>query len=562
MSQGFNAYREWLGIASQSDIPSYYELLGLRPLEPDTAQIEAAYQRQSARLTAQLAGGQADVAQRLLGEIAEARLTLLTPTAKRAYDTALATTIASTAPAASSNPPVEMPAAPAAMPSQPVAAYPAMPQAVQGQQPAASYGYPGGYPAAQAMNPAYPAPQAYPGWQGQPAMPVAAAGYYPNAYPAAAPMAAAPQPAVEEPSMPAIRRRRTRRRSSPVPAVIGVLGVLVVLGGAWAFYNSGAPAPTDDGNQPSTTNGGAAQRAKRIAMLRPDSAPADATPDTATVKSHSSPGVTGDTNRNQPATATGANDDTKMSPPNARPPEAPPAAPAPPEKPPAAKPAAEMAAPAKPVIDKPEPEKPASEKPAPEKPASEKPAPEKPTEEPAEAKATAEEAAKVAELLKSARAALAGRDIAKAQDLLAEATIEATAPDTTADVGRVELLASYVEMFWDAVRQTLPKLGLEELEINGTMAAVVESDENHLVIRAEGKTHEYQWQRLPRSIAYYLANRWLAPDDPVRNLVLASFEIVDPKGDRGHAESLLSDAASAGLKSDSLQAELKLARGK
>lgn len=545
MSQGFNAYREWLGIASQSDIPSYYELLGLRPLEPDTAQIEAAYQRQSARLTAQLSSGQADVAQRLLGEIAEARLTLLTPTAKRAYDTALAATIASTAPVASS--PVEMPAAPAAMPSQPVAAYPAMPQAIQGQQPAAGYGYPGGYPAAQAMNPAYPAAQAYPGWQAQPAMPAAAAGYYPNAYPAAGPLATAPQPAVEETAMPAIRRRRARRRSSPVPAVIGVLGVLVVLGGAWAFYNSGAPAPTDDGTPSSTTNGGTAQRAERIAMLRPDAAPADSTPDTATIKGHSSPGVTGDTNRNQPATATGANDDTTMSPPNARPPEAPPAAPAPPEKPPADKPAAEMAAPAKPVIDKPE---------------AEKPAPEKPAEEPAETKATAEEAVKVAELLKSARAALAGRDITKAQDLLAEATIEATAPDTTAAVGRVELLASYVEMFWDAVRQTLPKLGLEELEINGTMAAVVESDENHLVIRAEGKTHEYQWQRLPRSIAYYLANRWLAPDDPVRNLVLASFEIVDPKGDRGHAESLLSDAASAGLKSDSLQAELKRARGK
>lgn len=545
MSQGFNAYREWLGIASQSDIPSYYELLGLRPLEPDTTQIEAAYQRQSARLTAQLAGGQADVAQRLLGEIAEARLTLLTPTAKRAYDTALAATIASTAPAA--NPPVEMPAAPAAMPAQPVAAYPAMPLAVQGQQPAAGYGYPGGYPAAQAMNPAYPAAPAYPGWQAQPAMPAAAAGYYPNAaYPATGPMAAAPQPAVEEPSMPAIRRRRARRRSSPVPAVIGVLGVLVVLGGAWAFYNSGAPVPTDDGNQSSTTNGATAQRAERIAMLRPDSAPADATPSQATSKSHSSPGVTGDTNRNQPATVAGANDDTKMSPPDARAAEAPAAAPAPPEKPSSDKPAAEMPAPAKPVIDKPEPEKPT----------------EKPPEEPAEAKATAEEAAKVAELLKSARAALAGRDIAKAQDLLAEATIEATAPDTTAEVGRVELLASYVEMFWDAVRQTLPKLGLEELDINGTMAAVVESDENHLVIRAEGKNHEYQWQRLPRSIAYYLANRWLAPDDPVRNLVLASFEIVDPKGDRGHAASLLSDAAAAGLKSDSLQAELKLARGK
>src|SRR6202012_4939606 len=79
-----------------------------------------------------------------------------------------------------------------------------------------------------------------------------------------------------------------------------------------------------------------------------------------------------------------------------------------------------------------------------------KPQPAPPVETPkTEPKAGAEEAAKVGKLLKSARAALASRDISQAKDLLAEATIEATVPETTAEVNRVELLTSYVEMFWD-----------------------------------------------------------------------------------------------------------------
>ena len=197
--------------------------------------------------------------------------------------------------------------------------------------------------------------------------------------------------------------------------------------------------------------------------------------------------------------------------------------------------------------------KPARDTPDPEKPKREKSA----GEQTPDTKASAEEAAAVAKLLKAARAALADRDVSKAQDLLAEATIEATAPDTTAEVSRVELLASYVEMFWDAVRQTLPKIALEDLEINGTMLAVVEADENHLIVRAEGRNREYTLKKLPHDIAYYLANRWLAPADPLRNLVLASFEIVDPKGDRDRAQSLLDAAASARLKVDPLRQELK-----
>lgn len=554
MSQGLNAYREWLGVAGTSEIPSYYELLGLRPLEPDTAQIEAAYQRQAGRLAARLSGEQADIAQRLMGELAEARLTLLTPTAKRAYDAALANAagpVATTTPAAT---PASQAASPAPMTPQHGGPYPAMPQAMPVQQPAPGYPY-GGYPA-QAANPTYPAAQAYPGWQAQPA---AAPGYYPQAVPTpAAPQAAAPQIAVEEPAIPTIRRRPVRRRSSPVPAVVGVLAMLAILGGTWLYFNreqpvvvvdaNGSPAPNDRPSAPNpekpnperpspegTSDRKTGGRTEHAADVRPGTMPASETPD---IQSPSAD-LAGarDQQPDMPADVANAPADSKA---DAKQPDM---------------------AKAATTAEKGMPDKAMPESSATGKAATETAMPDKRKAEPLEAKATAEETATVAALLKSARAALASRDVPKAQDLLAEATIEATAPDTTAEVGRVELLTSYVEMFWDAVRQTLPKIGLEELEINGTMMGVVEADENHLIIRAEGKNHEYKWQKLPRSIAYYLANRWLAPDDPLRNLVLASFEIVDPKGDRDQAETLLDAAKAAGLKSEPLMEELKLARG-
>src|SRR5690348_7622953 len=83
MSQTFNPYREWLSIVSTNPSPNYYELLGLPPREPDMGKINAAYQRQSNRLASQLGGYRAEIAHRLIGELAEARMTLMTPTAKR-----------------------------------------------------------------------------------------------------------------------------------------------------------------------------------------------------------------------------------------------------------------------------------------------------------------------------------------------------------------------------------------------------------------------------------------------------------------------------------------------
>jgi hypothetical protein len=182
--------------------------------------------------------------------------------------------------------------------------------------------------------------------------------------------------------------------------------------------------------------------------------------------------------------------------------------------------------------------------------------------QPKPSEASPEETAAVAKSLKEVRAALAVRDLPKAKDLLDEATIEATAPDMLAQVNQVETLTRYVEMFWDAARKTLPKLqAAETIEIDGKEVAIVDADENHLIVRIEGSSHEYAWTKIPAKIARYLANRWLAPNDPARNLVLAAFEIVEPKGDLAQAKKLLDAASAARLNAKPLYAELKMVRG-
>ncbi|HQU45970.1 MAG TPA: hypothetical protein PK867_24365, partial [Pirellulales bacterium] len=404
MSTTPNPYRDWLGIESPSATPSYYELLGLPPLESDTGKIGAAFQRQSQRLSPHLSGGDSDAAQRLLAELAEARMTLLTPTAKRAYDQALASRYQSspesTRPpvsAAASGPGPLLPPA-ASAPSSPSPA--AVPLGTPGyQQPAApayggyappqgydaAGGYSAGqtYPAAQGY-PNYPAAQghpaaAYPAWQPQMAAPAAAPAYPSGPY-YAAPQAAAggvaASPAAEP--VPAVRRGRVRRRSNATPAIAGVaVMVVAVLGGFLLYFrgNEKTPAvahlndPHQDGKLavPEPTH-----RDREVAPSRPhvehpspprtDNVPTKPPPDPVMPpRERSTSGIGKSPHPDTPAVA-------------------------------------------KPEPVKPEPVKPEPVEPEPAKPVS--PQPDKPSE-PTETKANPEEAEAVGKVLQSARAALA-----------------------------------------------------------------------------------------------------------------------------------------------------------
>jgi len=85
----FDPYHKWLGIPPEEQPANHYQLLGLVTFETDVDVIANAADRQMAHVRTFHAGPNAGSSQRLLNEISRARVCLLDPSAKAAYDTRL-----------------------------------------------------------------------------------------------------------------------------------------------------------------------------------------------------------------------------------------------------------------------------------------------------------------------------------------------------------------------------------------------------------------------------------------------------------------------------------------
>ena len=86
MSEGFDPYYSWLAIPPKDQPPTRYRLLGIELFENNFNVIESAADRQMAHLRTFQTGKQSALSQKLLNEVAAARLCLLNPAKKAAYD--------------------------------------------------------------------------------------------------------------------------------------------------------------------------------------------------------------------------------------------------------------------------------------------------------------------------------------------------------------------------------------------------------------------------------------------------------------------------------------------
>jgi hypothetical protein len=105
MAESFDPYRKWLGIPKREQPPNHYRLLALDWFEDDPEVIEAAADRQMAHVRTYQGGRHADDSQRLLNELAAARVCLLNTEKKGAYDAQLRAKLAASG-AAGPAPPV------------------------------------------------------------------------------------------------------------------------------------------------------------------------------------------------------------------------------------------------------------------------------------------------------------------------------------------------------------------------------------------------------------------------------------------------------------------------
>jgi hypothetical protein len=86
MSDSFNGYHVWLGIPPSEQPPNHYRLLGIALFETDLDVIDHAADRQMAHVRTFQSGRHAPLSQQMLNELAAARLCLLNPQRKTAYD--------------------------------------------------------------------------------------------------------------------------------------------------------------------------------------------------------------------------------------------------------------------------------------------------------------------------------------------------------------------------------------------------------------------------------------------------------------------------------------------
>ena len=86
MGQAFDPYHKWLGIPPEEQPPNHYRLLGIRELEDDPDVVQSAADQRMAHLRTYQTGRYADWSQRLLNEVAAAKICLLNPAKKAAYD--------------------------------------------------------------------------------------------------------------------------------------------------------------------------------------------------------------------------------------------------------------------------------------------------------------------------------------------------------------------------------------------------------------------------------------------------------------------------------------------
>jgi len=85
----FDPYHVWLGIPPAEQPADHYRLLGIPRFEESQDVIESAADRQMAHVRSFQSGSRAKESQRLLNEIAAARVCLLNPQAKASYDASL-----------------------------------------------------------------------------------------------------------------------------------------------------------------------------------------------------------------------------------------------------------------------------------------------------------------------------------------------------------------------------------------------------------------------------------------------------------------------------------------
>lgn len=148
----------------------------------------------------------------------------------------------------------------------------------------------------------------------------------------------------------------------------------------------------------------------------------------------------------------------------------------------------------------------------------------------------------LAVLMKEARQQIIDRNVSGAQQLLAQAAPLVTSPKHQEKLNQLKQVADLNQQFWQAVSAQLTRLPADsELDVNGTLIRVVESDANRLVIRMNGENRRYTLDDIPAGLAKFLAEKRL-PTQAETKKVIGAFLLLTPDGGADRAREELSTA--------------------
>lgn len=496
MSRPFDPYLQWLGIRDPERPPNHYRLLGVELFESDPDILLHAADRQMAHVRSFQAGPNSAQSQRLLNELAAAKVCLLNPAKKAAYDAELRARLfgapaAAPAPAPMAVPPsLESPLGPppvpwagagvpgmgappgaVAGPGTASAPYAAMPSGPAGWSPTSASGLPSG---AAGLSPGAATPAS--AGMGAPGSFGAAPGpgvAFPHGPTTAFPPAASPLGAPE--SAPSLRGPILAGSPSPEvaaaaepetvlsrgsPWLSGTVAALLVLGAVLAaatiaVCNGWIPSPLGDETAGVSAEPGADEPGGA------NSAPTDPT------------NVTDST-----GTSTAASTGSDLS------------------------------------------------------------SVEPPAAEPAES---------AAELCQLARSAFQRRDLAAAAEALEKAERVAQASERL-EVTHLREVLAYLEKFWDAYGAGRRELATgSRFQIGEKHVVVVFVDETELTVTDGARQYRYRDDDIPPSLAMAIAQPALDENPSDALAAKAALAIVDRRGDLRKASDWLQQAVDLGL---------------
>ncbi len=156
----------------------------------------------------------------------------------------------------------------------------------------------------------------------------------------------------------------------------------------------------------------------------------------------------------------------------------------------------------------------------------------------------------------SARTAMASRDLAAAKRFLKNAEANTQTEQDAAQTKRLETMLGYLDQFWNGIRSSMAKLQpLEEIALADTRIVVIESANDYLSVKAEGRIHRFKATTLPPALITTIVQQSFGKDAGSK-AVIGTFMAVDPEGDRTLAKRYWQDAARAGFEAESLMPEL------